>query len=50
LGVELFGATLYRPSGHRLEFSVIEDEARFIGGRLQKDRQARLSYRWAVND
>jgi len=29
---------------------VIEDDARFIGGRLQKDRQARLSYRWAVND
>lgn len=49
-GVELFGTTLYRPSGHRLEFSVIEDDARFIGGRLQKDRQARLSYRWAVND
>jgi len=49
-GVELFGSTLYRPSGHRLGFSVVEDDARFIGGRLQKDRQARLSYRWAVND
>lgn len=49
-GAALFGTTLYRPSGHHLEFSVIEDDARFIGGRLQKDRQMRLSYRWAVND
>ena len=49
-GAEFAGTTLYRPSGHRLEFSVIEDEARFIGGRLQKDRQMRISYRWAVND
>jgi hypothetical protein len=49
-GVELFGATLYRPTRHCLEFEVIEDEARFIQGRLQKDRQARISYRWAVNE
>jgi hypothetical protein len=49
-GIELFGATLYRPSVHRLEFSVIEDNARFIDGRLQKDRQVRLSYRWSVNE
>jgi hypothetical protein len=49
-GVELFGATLYRPTRHRLEFEVIEDDARFIQGRLQKDRQARISYRWAVNE
>jgi len=49
-GVDFFGTTLYRPSGHRLEFSVIEDDARFIGGRLQKDRQMRISYRWAVNE
>jgi hypothetical protein len=49
-GVELFSATLYRPSSHRLEFFVREDDARFIGGRLQKDRQRRLSYRWSVND
>jgi len=50
LGIELASATLYRPSGHRLEFSVIEDDARFIGGRLQKNRQTRLSYRWSVNE
>lgn len=49
-GIELFGATLYRPTHHRLEFEVIEDGARFIQGRLQKDRQARLSYRWTVNE
>lgn len=49
-GVELAGSTLYRPTNHRLEFQVIDDEARFIQGRLQKDRQARLSYRWSVNE
>jgi hypothetical protein len=49
-GLELFGSTLHRPTSHRLEFEVIEDDARFIQGRLQKDRQARLSYRWSVND
>ena len=49
-GAEFAGTTLYRPSGHRLEFSVSEDESRFIGGRLQRDRQMRISYRWAVND
>jgi hypothetical protein len=49
-GIELLGSTLYRPTSHRLEFSVIEDDARFIQGQLQKDRQARISYRWSVND
>ncbi|MCI0697094.1 hypothetical protein L0337_34450 [candidate division KSB1 bacterium] len=49
-GIELFGSTLYRPTSHRLEFEVIEDDARFIQGRLQKDRQMRISYRWAVNE
>jgi len=49
-GVELFGAALSRPVKHRLEFEVSEDDARFIQGRLQKDRQARISYRWSVND
>ncbi|MCG3120892.1 MAG: hypothetical protein ALAOOOJD_03787 [bacterium] len=49
-GVELAGTTLYRPTRHRLEFQVIEDDARFIQGRLQKDRQARLAYRWSVNE
>jgi hypothetical protein len=49
-GFELFGTTLYRPTSHRLEFEVVEDDARFIQGRLQKDRQARISYRWSVND
>jgi hypothetical protein len=49
-GLELFGSTLYRPTSHRVEFEVIEDDARFIQGRLQKDRQMRISYRWSVND
>lgn len=49
-GLELFGSTLYRPTSHRLEFEVVEDDARFMQGRLQKDRQVRISYRWSVND
>jgi hypothetical protein len=49
-GLELFGSTLYRPTSHRLEFEVIEDDARFIQGRLQKDRQMMISYRWSVNE
>ncbi len=49
-GLELFGSTLYRPTSHRLEFEVIEDDARFMQGRLQKDRQMRISYRWSVNE
>ena len=49
-GGEIFGSTLYRPASHRLEFEIIEDDARFIQGRLQKDRQMKISYRWSVND
>jgi hypothetical protein len=49
-GCELLGSTLYRPASYRLEFEVSEDQARFIQGRLQKDRQARISLRWAVNE
>jgi hypothetical protein len=49
-GLEFFGSTLYRPTSHRLEFEVIEDDARFIQGRLQKDRQMRISYCWSVNE
>jgi hypothetical protein len=49
-GIELFGSTLYRPTSHRLEFEVIEDDARFIQGRLLKNRQMRISYCWSVND
>ncbi len=49
-GFEFLGSTLYRPTSHRLEFEVIEDDGRFMQGRLQKDRQMRISYRWSVND
>jgi hypothetical protein len=35
-GVNLFGSSLYRPTIHRLEFSVSEDDARFIGGEIKK--------------
>ena len=49
-GLEFLHNTLYRPTGLRLEFEVSEDDARFIQGRLQKDRQARLSLRWSVHD
>jgi hypothetical protein len=49
-GLELSGSTLYRPTSHRLQFEVVEDDARFIQGRVQKDRRARLLYQWSVND
>ena len=48
-GVELFGASLYRPAIHRLEFSVSEDGARFLSGRIVPDRQARLAYSWLLS-
>ncbi len=46
-GVEIFGASLYRDNAHRVEFGVREEDARFVQGRLTKDRQARLSYSWS---
>jgi len=45
-GAELARTRLFRPMSHRFEFEVIEDDERFVKGRLEKDRQARLSYRW----
>jgi 8-oxo-dGTP pyrophosphatase MutT (NUDIX family) len=46
-GLEYFGASLYRDNAHRVEFSVREADARFVQGRIQKDRQVRLSYSWS---
>lgn len=46
-GVELFGSSLYRDHAHRFEFSVREDDARFVQGRITKDRQVRLGYSWS---
>ena len=46
-GVELFGSSLYRDHAHRFEFSVREDDARFVQGRITKDRQMRLGYSWS---
>lgn len=46
-GVEVFGASLYRDNAHRMEFSVREDDARFVQGRITKDRQVRLAYSWS---
>lgn len=46
-GVEVFGSSLYREHAHRVEFSVREDDARFIQGRSMRDRQTRVSYTWS---
>ena len=46
-GVEVFGASLYRDNAHRLEFSVREADARFVQGRITRDRQMRLAYSWS---
>ncbi len=48
-GLEYFGSSLYRDNAHRVEFSVREADARFVQGRIKKDRQARLSYSWSWN-
>ncbi|MGH7492319.1 MAG: hypothetical protein ACREOO_07980, partial [bacterium] len=49
-GLEVFGATLYRPAVHRLELGVREDEARFIRGEIKQDRQVRIAYSWTLSE
>ncbi len=49
-GVEWLGSSLYRPTIHRLEFAVSVDRARFIGGEITADRQARIGYSWSLSE
>jgi len=46
-GLEYLGSSLYRDHAHRVELHVREAGARFVQGRIKKDRQMRLSYSWS---
>ncbi|MDZ7267226.1 MAG: YiiX/YebB-like N1pC/P60 family cysteine hydrolase [candidate division KSB1 bacterium] len=49
-GLELTGSNLYRPTRHRLTFSVREDHALFRRGRVHSERRVRVQYEWSLND